>query len=509
MKPNALSHQWKRTNPSSVYAVSIPCSEDQLQDLQKQEHNRLPENDTHLGAVETCLHKVERQTKSTLTKQRERKALPVEPQITFENQYEKLSETVTPLYMVPYNEQLRMKEQKMKGILKILKKRLIDVKAPLFGTKKGLPCYLDQIRASPDILAYRNKDEFGVKTGVDGNPKTVGFYIGKGSEHNLTCVPATHLINMRESHKEIASSFQNFIRSSQHPTCLRFDDGGIWRNITVRSGSTGEKMATVTIHPQELHNEEILAIAADLKHHFSEGPGAHCQLDSLYLQACKHTRCTREQAPYLHLMGKEYITEECCNLHFRISPDSFFQINPSAASVLFDTVKEIAEVSPLTTLLDVCCGTGAISLIMAPYVRGSVGIEVISAAIEDAKQNALFNNITNVSFICNKAEKVLPSLVYHLSDSVDVVAVVNPARGGLHPDVIRAIRKCTSINKLLYISCKPDGFAMENFVKLGSTRGKASKDDTAPFVPRYAVPVDMFPHTEHVELVMLFERVME
>lgn len=76
------------------------------------------------------------------------------------------------------------------------------------------------------------------------------------------------------------------------------------------------------------------------------------------------------------------------------------------------------------------------------------------------------------------------------------------------PDVIRGIRQCEAINKLVYISCKPEGFAMENFVKLGSTRGIASKrDKTAPFTPRYAVPVDLFPHTSHTELVILFERV--
>lgn len=78
------------------------------------------------------------------------------------------------------------------------------------------------------------------------------------------------------------------------------------------------------------------------------------------------------------------------------------------------------------------------------------------------------------------------------------------------PDVIRGIRQCEAINKLVYISCKPEGFAMENFVKLGSTRGIASKrDKSAPFTPRYAVPVDLFPHTSHTELVILFERVYD
>ncbi|XP_069970010.1 tRNA (uracil-5-)-methyltransferase homolog B-like [Penaeus vannamei] len=428
--------------------------------------------------------------------------------ITETNQHEKLAQAVTPLYQISYHKQLNLKAQEMKQALKVLKRRLTDVRAPLHQTFQGLPCHFEPVRPSPEVLAYRNKDEFGIHFGVDGNPKTVGFFVGRPTDPLMTCVPPTFLINMRDSHKQIAESFQNFIRQSSHEACHRFDTGGVWRNLVVRSTQSGEKMATVIVHPQQLGEDGIQEIMEDLRKYYFEGEGSECELDSLYLQACQHTRCTREQAPYRLVGGQKYITETCQGLKFQISPDSFFQVNTKGAETLYNTVKEIAEVSPITTLLDICCGTGTISLVMAPHVRGAVGIEVVTGAVEDARSNAKENKVENASFLAGKAEKVLPRIISELSDCTDVVAIVNPARAGLHPDVIRGIRQCEAINKLVYISCKPEGFAMENFVKLGSTRGIASKrDKTAPFTPRYAVPVDLFPHTSHTELVILFERV--
>ncbi|XP_045608681.1 tRNA (uracil-5-)-methyltransferase homolog B isoform X2 [Procambarus clarkii] len=433
---------------------------------------------------------------------------PLLKPITPEDQYEHLSQLVTPLCQKAYLKQLKIKEQQMCKIVKFLTKRLGDYKAPIVRTTRGLACQLESPRPSPELIAYRNKDEFGIQVGVDGNPKTVGFFVGRPTDPLMVCIPPTYLINIRESHKHIARSFQNFIRQSTHRACLKFDDGGIWRSIMVRSTESAEKMVTVYIHPQQLPEEGIQEIMEELRKYFFEGEGSECELDSLYLQACKHTRCTREQAPYRLIAGKEHITETCCDLKFQISPDSFFQINTQGAEVLYRTVQEVAEVSPITTVLDVCCGTGTISLVMAPRVRGTIGIDEITGAVEDATKNAQTNNITNSSFIAGKAEKILPRLSHSLRHCSDVLAVVNPARSGLHPDVIQTIRQCDAINKLVYVTCKPQGFAMENFIKLGTTvRTMNKRDRSAPFIPKYAVPVDLFPHTDHTELVLLFERV--
>ncbi|KAG7167660.1 tRNA (uracil(54)-C(5))-methyltransferase homolog [Homarus americanus] len=486
--------------------LRFPLVDDQLQRLVKESNLKQHKDDRPQKTRQKEPQKIK--SKNNLKKIKPRRNTPLTSPVTCEDQHQLLAQVVTPLCQVPYYQQLKMKEHQTQKVLQVLSKRLTEVRAPVVRTVRGLPCPLEPTRPSPDLIAYRNKDEFGIRTGVDGDPKTVGFFVGRPSDPLMVCVPPTYLINMKESHKFIVQSFQNYIRQSAHDACHQFDDGGIWRNITVRSTQSGDKMACVVIHPQQLPAEGIQEVMEDLRRYFFEGEGSECELDSLYLQACKHTRCTREQAPLQLVAGKEHITETCCDLTFQISPDAFFQINTRGAEVLYRTLQEIAEVSPITTLLDICCGTGTISLVMAPHVRGTVGIDEITGAIEDAKKNAYNNSISNTTFIQGKAEKILPKLTQTLRNCADVVAVVNPARAGLHPSVIQTIRQCEAINKLIYISCKPDGFAMENFVSLGSTRSTGvKKDHSAPFVPRYAVPVDMFPHTDHVELVLLFDRV--
>uniref|UniRef100_A0A0P4WEC3 tRNA (uracil(54)-C(5))-methyltransferase n=1 Tax=Scylla olivacea TaxID=85551 RepID=A0A0P4WEC3_SCYOL len=463
---------------------------------------------TQLLEITKESHSRKTEPKSIGLKEKGKKATPpLLPPVTEDTQFQRLAESVTPLCEVPYSKQLVIKEQECKKVLKELGNRLSKAGMPLQRNFKKLPCVLEPTRPSPELIGYRNKDEFGIHFGVDGNPKTVGFFVGRPLDPEMVCVPPTFLINMREKHKQIAQSFQKFIRQSPHEACHRFDKGGVWRNLVVRSTATGEKMASVIIHPQQLPEDTIQEIMEELRQYFINGEGSECELDSLYLQACPHTRCTREQAPYRLVAGKECITETCLDLYFQISPDSFFQINTKGAEVLYSTVKEIAEVSPVTTLLDICCGTGTVSLAMAPHVRGTIGIDITTGAVEDAKKNAALNNINNTIFIAGRAEKVLPRLTDELAQCSDVVAVVNPARAGLHPQVIRTIRKCEAIQKLIYVTCKPDGFAMENFVKLGSKKIKSPKArNTIPFIPKYAVPVDLFPHTCHNELVMLFER---
>lgn len=485
--------------------VALPLSEKELQAIAQEQlvKDEVPETPKKRRPTRISALKDEPEKEK---KGKPKKKEPPQP-VTEENQFQRLAETVTPLCEVPYVKQLKIKERYCRSVLQQLGQELNKVRAPLERTANKLPCVLEPIRHSPELVAYRNKDEFGVYSGVDGNPKTVGFFIGRPRESNLVCVPPSRLINVKESHKLVAESFQSFIRQSPHEACHNFQRGGLWRSMVVRSTTAGERMAAVIIHPHNLTEEGIQEVMEELRTYFFEGEGAECELDSLYLQACPHTRCTREQAPYRLIAGKEYITETCLDLTFQISPDSFFQINTRGAEVLYNTIKEVAEVSPITTLLDVCCGTGTISLAMAPAVRGTIGIDVVTGAVEDARKNAQRNNIENSVFMAGKAEEVLPRLTKELNQCADVVAVVNPARQGLHRDVIRSLRRCEAIQKLIYVSCKPDGDAMKNFVHLGTPHKATTGKRTVPFLPKYAVPIDMFPHTNHTELVMLFERV--
>ncbi|XP_029925906.1 tRNA (uracil-5-)-methyltransferase homolog B [Myripristis murdjan] len=433
---------------------------------------------------------------------------------------DRLADAVTPLWRLAYEEQLQVKQQHQERILS----RLCDQLAKEFPSQSSssslnsgrLSFPVLPILPSPVRDGYRNKSTFSVNRGVDGNPKTVGFYIGTGRDRNIVCISGDHLLNMPEKHKLVARCYQDFLRQSPLEPCILFHNGGHWREVTVRTNAQGHTMAIVYFHPQTLTPDEVAVHKASLVDYFTWGPGAVCQLDSLYFQESCRTRCSHQESPYQLLHGQPHIYEEVLAFKFRISAEAFFQVNQAAAEVLYSTVRDIClpnseksegRVKPGGTLLDVCCGTGAIGITMSPMVDRVIGIELIEQAVEDARYNAAFNNVLNCEFLSGKAEVVLPGLMPQLgSSNGGLTVVVNPARAGLHHRVVRALRNQPAIHKLIYISCKPDGEAMRNFRELCCAPDPKQKLTGEPFSPTLAVPVDMFPHTQHCELVLLFER---
>ncbi|XP_073338209.1 tRNA (uracil-5-)-methyltransferase homolog B [Pagrus major] len=428
---------------------------------------------------------------------------------------ERLADVVTPLWRLSYDEQLELKLKQQERILSQISGDLQSHSSSPVRSKPGFPVL--PVLPSPVRDGYRNKSTFSVKRGFDGNPKTVGFYLPRERDGNFVCVNGDHLLNMPEKHKLVARCYQDFIRLSSLEPCLLFHTGGHWREVTVRTNTEGHTMAIVYFHPQTLTPEEVAVHKAELVDYFTRGPGSVCQLDSLFFQESIRTRCTHEESPYQLLYGQPHIYEEVLGFKFRISADAFFQVNQAAAEVLYSTVRDLCvpnheEHGGRTkvggTLLDVCCGTGAIGITMSPRVDRIIGIELIEQAVEDARHNAALNNVLNCEFIPGKAEVVLPGLMSQLSSAGGgpVSAVVNPARAGLHRRVVQALRNQPAIRKLVYVSCKPDGEAMRNFRQLCCAPDPWKKLTGDAFSPTLAVPVDMFPHTPHCELVLLFER---
>lgn len=147
-----------------------------------------------------------------------------------------------------------------------------------------------------------------------------------------------------------------------------------------------------------------------------------------------------------------------------------------------------------------------IGLSLAQRASQVHGIELVEQAVEDARWTAAFNGVTNCEFHAGRAETILPQLLKSQKDDKLTVAVVNPARAGLHYRVVRAIRNCRAIHTLVFVSCKPHGESTRNFIELCCPPNSAKQLLGDPFVLREAVPVDLFPHTPHCELVLLFTR---
>lgn len=209
---------------------------------------------------------------------------------------------------------------------------------------------------------------------------------------------------------------------------------------------------------------------------------------------------------------------------FRISPTSFFQVNTPAASLLYDLVRQwCGDLDENTTLFDVCCGTGTIGLSIAKNsnaLKEIVGLEIVEDAVMDAKANAELNGITNARFLVGRAEDTITKVVSEYPDirrkrtgTEDAsssaaplhkfVAVLDPPRGGVHPKVLRALRECEAITRIVYVSCNPNSLINDASVL---SRAASKSTPGTPFVPIKAQPVDLFPHTPHTELVTMFQR---
>ncbi|CAH1232711.1 TRMT2A [Branchiostoma lanceolatum] len=416
---------------------------------------------------------------------------------------------VTPLWNVPYEEQLKQKTESQKVVLGKLSRAIENVN-PGLGSwvvqqrkqYDNMCCKLEDITPSPILNNYRNKNEFNVGISPEGKEKTIGFRLGRYRGGSCTVVNPYDCPNLPETAKDMVRIFQTYLEQSTRSGYDTEKHQGHWKQVTVRTTQGSEVMAMLQFNVQDLPEEEIDKEKHLLLDYFSTGPGKDCGITSLFFQAHKQRRPGDEEASYQLILGKEFIQEKLLGMTFRISPDAFFQVNTLAAEVLYCTVADWCDFTENSTVLDVCCGTGTIGLTLAKHVKKVIGVELCHQAVEDAKVNASVNGIQNAEFLCGKAEDILPDLVRRLHGT-ELVAVVDPPRAGLHTRVISVLRKCSNLTKLVYVSCNSQS-AMPNFIDL--CRPTSNKYKGAAFRPVRAVPVDLFPHTRHSELIIQFER---
>ncbi|CDJ44609.1 23S rRNA (Uracil-5-)-methyltransferase rumA, related [Eimeria tenella] len=220
------------------------------------------------------------------------------------------------------------------------------------------------------------------------------------------------------------------------------------------------------------------------------------------------------------IYGADELEQRLCGLRFLVGPASFFQTNTPACEVMYKAVLQLLlPLPPSGPLLDVCSGAGTIALCAAAAIKNAaaaagssngsssssssrrvIGIEAVASAVEDARRNAKLNGLdTDVEFIAGKAEDVLPGLLEEFSAESYISAAVDPPRMGLHAKVLKALKHCRQLGKLVYVSCNCKTL-VENLLEL------CADDCNDPFQPVAAAPVDMFPHTLHCEAVVLLAR---
>eukprot|EP00099_Drosophila_melanogaster_P021785 NP_649083.2 uncharacterized protein Dmel_CG3808 [Drosophila melanogaster] len=417
-------------------------------------------------------------------------------------------EATCPLSHIAYDQQIKQKSEEMSALLAKYTQELRKVNP---RAKPHLDKFqFHEVLPSPTVNGYRNKNEFTVGKNSVGEV-VVGFRLGCYSDGSVEVAEVADLPHLPEQAKWAARSFQDLVRKSKF---LPFNpDGNIghFRQLMVRcSSATGELMLVAGIYSSNLSEDEQVELKQELKSFYEDlANDAPYKCSSLYYQDVKHREAGQTINPVEHISGSTHITDTIQGLQFRISPLAFFQINTEGANVLYQKAIDLVAPTKDTTMLDICCGTGTITLAFAKHCKKVMGVEIVPDAIKDAEFNAEANGIKNAKFFTGNADDFIKSMVREaLYDQepgkpLDLIAVVDPPRAGLHHRSIAAIRSADAINRLVYVSCNPHS-AKRNFIELARPESKQYKGE--PFYPKSAVAVDMFPHTMHTELVILFER---
>ena len=261
---------------------------------------------------------------------------------------------------------------------------------------------------------------------------------------------------------------------------------GILRDMMIRVVTTGQIMVLVqakVTNPAE--EEQFMGLMQYLSDSFPE-------ITSLLYVINNKCNDTFGDLDVHVFRGEEFIYETMENLKFKIGPKSFFQTNSRQAYRLYSVVRKLADLKPDEVVYDLYTGTGTIAQFISAQARKVVGIEYVPEAIEDAKINAALNNIENTEFFAGDMKDVLNEDFIAEHGTPDVI-ITDPPRAGMHPDVVDVILKAAP-KRIVYVSCNP------------ATQAR----DIALLDQGYRVtavqPVDMFPHTQHVEVVSLLEK---
>lgn len=381
---------------------------------------------------------------------------------------------------LPYDEQLKLKQEHVREALEHIGgfENLEEVVRPIIGC------------SSP--WNYRNKVELSF--GWDENmEQTFGFH-SEGRRHDIFDISECHLMSPRMF--EIATSVKGFVEKNNLKPFKFRENAGLLRSLIIREGkNTGEVLVDLLCSGEDF--------PANLKEEFVEIL-KNLNVDSVYLTHIKTARGQRTQREDILLHGKEKIEEKMTisrdendgahneQYTFEISPSSFFQPNTLQAEILYKEAIENLKLEPDDTVLDLFCGTGTIGIILAKFASQVIGIELNPDAVEDAKKNAELNNEGNIEFLVGDVGKVLEELENEgqLDKLVGKKIVIDPPRSGLTPLMIEYILKL-SPTTISYVSCNPSTQARdlkdlyENGYKITSVQ-----------------PVDMFPHTYHIENVV-------
>lgn len=373
-----------------------------------------------------------------------------------------------------YGEQLRQKERSVYDVLRRIGKVDDAEYLPILGAES--------------TYGYRNKLEFTFSNKrwltdeetrsdeVIDDRDGLGFH-RPGAFDKV--VDIEECLLQSDPSNPIRQKVRELAREHQIPFYDIRQHKGILRNLVIRNSTLGQCMVILVVRQR---TKAVDALLKDLV-------GAFPELDSVYLVANNKVNDVWIDQELIHFHGKEYLMERLGDVEFRINPKSFFQTNTRQAERLYRVVEEFADLRGEERVVDLYTGLGSIALFIAGRVKEVIGIETIPEAIVDAKNNAEWNGIANAHFYTGDVRDLFDASFLERHGKPDIL-ITDPPRAGMHEDVVRTLVE-SGIPRIVYVSCNPATQARDVALMKGVYRVEKVR------------PVDLFPHTHHVESVAL------
>lgn len=325
---------------------------------------------------------------------------------------------------------------------------------------------------------YRNKAQYPVGLNSDGQPE-----VGVFAQRTHTIIPIQTCLIQTEISQKIAKTILNFVKEKNIQVYNEENQKGLLRHIVIKVGKyTNQVMCILVVNDSKFNQEQELVKLLCEK---------YPEIKTIVKNINNKNTNVILGKENINLYGNGYIEDKLGEYIFKISPMSFYQVNPVQAEILYTTAINQANLDKNDILFDLYCGIGTIGIFASKYVNKVYGIEIVTQAIEDAKENAKINDVKNIEFICGDVEVAFDELI-NKEKIVPSAIIVDPPRKGLDNKTVENIAKIQPA-KLVYISCNP-ATMVRDLAKLEEI-----------YNIKTIQPVDMFPWTNGVESITILE----
>lgn len=379
--------------------------------------------------------------------------------------------------ILPYELQLKHKHKQVEDALRRIGKIDLPEFNPILGSEKT-QYYRNKLEFTFSCNRWLTKEEMGQD---NHDMDALGFHIPKLFDK---IIDVKHCYLQDEPSNSIRLEIKKFAKENKLSFYNQRTNEGLLRNVIIRTSTTGQVMVIVVFGKNE--NEEIEALLKHLDKTFGS------EITALLYVINEKLNDTIGDQQILTFKGQSEIYEEMEGLKFKIGPKSFYQTNSEQAYNLYSIVRDCADLNGSELVYDLYTGTGTIACFIAGKASKVIGVEYVEDAVVDARENARENAIENAEFFAGDMKDVLNDEFIAQNGRPDVI-ITDPPRAGMHASVVETILRC-SPEKIVYVSCNPATQARD--LELFDSMYEVTK----------VQPVDMFPHTHHVENVVLLRK---